>query len=646
MAATRTTLPNGTRSTSAGSAVAIRRPTALAAAFGRRERDCGWTMTVEQEDVCPVATLPQGASIDDWLGTLGKKERHEIRRKVRRAEAVGEIRLDDSADPVADLPAFIDLHQRRWGDLGLFPDTPGGDQSRVFARRLFELFGSAGPVRLAFLTVGGRRIAAGITFETPESIYYYNAGVDPDARELSPGRADGRALHAPRPRARDRPDRLPARQRALQVRVGRGRRANPAGARSTNGQPMTPSGGYNPCLAPVRRSAARRPERIRVVQVLATGTNGGAQEHVYNLVSRMDRERYEVSVVSLSPGSAVRKLERLGIPVSVIDEPDDAIATGILAAHLIDVRADVVHNHMYRAEIVGTKAVIALGEAGHRRPWVISTVHSSRVRSGEDQEELQRLTPSINHLIVVSNAIDRKVVAEGRTAAPRTLIYNGIDLVRYDHQEPCCTLRDEYGMEPTSPIVGVVGRLELEKGHPTLLEAWPLVLEACPSAYLLIVGEGSRLDALHDIARAQGIERHVVFTGRRDDIPAVTAAFDVAVLPSYREAQGLTILEAMALSRPVVASNVGGIPEMIEDGVTGLLVPPQDPPALAAAIVRVLNDHQLADVLGRAGHDLVHDRFCVELMVSAVQGLYDEGAAAVRPREITPAAGRPSAAAI
>ncbi len=410
---------------------------------------------------------------------------------------------------------------------------------------------------------------------------------------------------------------------------------------------MTPSGGYNPCLAPVRRSAPRRPERIRVVQVLATGTNGGAQEHVYNLVSRMDHERYEVSVVSLSPGSAVRKLERLGIPVSVIDEPDDAIATGILAAHLIDVRADVVHNHMYRAEIVGTKAVIALGEAGHRRPWVISTVHSSRVRSCEDQEELQRLTSSIDHLIVVSNAIDRKVVAEGRTAAPRSLIYNGIDLVRYDHQEPCCTLRDEYGMEPTSPIVGVVGRLELEKGHPTLLEAWPHVLEACPSAYLLIVGEGSRHEALRDIARAQGIERHVVFTGRRDDIPAVTAAFDVAVLPSYREAQGLTILEAMALSRPVVASNVGGIPEMIEDGVTGLLVPPQDPPALAAAIVRLLNDHQLADVLGRAGHDLVHDRFCVELMVSAVQGLYDAGAAAVRPREVTPAAaGRPSAASI
>ena len=102
--------------------------------------------------------------MDDFLATLGKKERHEIRRKVRRAEAVGEIRLEDSADPLADLEAFIDLHQKRWGVDGLFPDTPGGAQSRVLFRRLFELHGPDGPLRLAFLTVGGRRIAAGRPF--------------------------------------------------------------------------------------------------------------------------------------------------------------------------------------------------------------------------------------------------------------------------------------------------------------------------------------------------------------------------------------------------------------------------------------------------------------------------------------------------
>jgi CelD/BcsL family acetyltransferase involved in cellulose biosynthesis len=160
---------------------------ALAAAVGAREIAEGWTLNVEREDVCPVVTLPVGADMDGYLATLGKKERHEIRRKVRRAEAVGPVRLDDSADPLADLEAFIDLHQKRWGDDGLFPDTPGGAQSRVLFRRLFELHGTDGPLRLTFLSVGGRRIAAGIHFETADGYLYYNAGVDPDARDLSPG---------------------------------------------------------------------------------------------------------------------------------------------------------------------------------------------------------------------------------------------------------------------------------------------------------------------------------------------------------------------------------------------------------------------------------------------------------------------------
>ena len=160
---------------------------ALAGAFGAREIDERWTLNLEREDVCPVVTFPAGATFEDYLGTLDKKARHEIRRKLRRAEAAGDLRLTPSDDPIADLEIFIDLHQRRWGPDGLFPPTPGGAASRTFLRRLFEECGGSGPVRLSFLTVDGRRIAAGIHVETPDAWMFYNAGIDPDARELSPG---------------------------------------------------------------------------------------------------------------------------------------------------------------------------------------------------------------------------------------------------------------------------------------------------------------------------------------------------------------------------------------------------------------------------------------------------------------------------
>jgi glycosyltransferase involved in cell wall biosynthesis len=376
--------------------------------------------------------------------------------------------------------------------------------------------------------------------------------------------------------------------------------------------------------------------RIRVAQVMATGTNGGAQEHVFSLVSRMSRQRYHVKVVSLSHGSSVRRLQKTGFEVTVIDEPDDKLAVRSLAAELADFEPEIIHSHMFRAEVVGTRAALLLGEHGCRRPAVMSTVHSSRIRCLEDRETLRQLTPLMDRLIVVSKAIKEKIEDEGRTGVPVSLIYNGVDLQRYNHQQPCCTLHEDYSIPETAPIVGVVARLEAEKGHRTLIDAWPLVRKAHPEAWLLIVGEGSERDSLEAQAASLGISDRVVFTGRREDMPAVTAALDVAVLPSYREAQGLSVLEAMALSRPVIASRVGGIPEMIEDGVTGLLVPPADPEALAEAIVRLLSDHPFADMLAKRGHDLVHDRFCVELMTSQIETLYDEAAVRLRASEHAP----------
>lgn len=160
---------------------------ALVLAFGRREIAGGWTLSVEREDVCPVVTLPEEGGFEALLARLDKKDRHEIRRKVRRAEAGGPVALVDAADPLAELDRFIDLHQRRWGADGLFPPTEGGRQSRRFLERLFELAWPEGWICLTFLEVAGRRIGAAITFDDGATVYYYNAGIDPEAAALSPG---------------------------------------------------------------------------------------------------------------------------------------------------------------------------------------------------------------------------------------------------------------------------------------------------------------------------------------------------------------------------------------------------------------------------------------------------------------------------
>ncbi|HVM30011.1 MAG TPA: glycosyltransferase [Candidatus Limnocylindrales bacterium] len=389
---------------------------------------------------------------------------------------------------------------------------------------------------------------------------------------------------------------------------------------------------------------------IVVTELMASGAGGGAQVHVQSLVTRLPGERFDVQVVSLSDGPAIRRLRAQGVTVHVIDAEDDSLAQQQLLELLRARPPRVLHNHMFRAEVVGTRAALALAEQGLPKPYVIGTVHSSRVRSAEDREILRRLTPSIDRLIAVSRSIMAKLADEGRTGTPVELIYNGVDLERYRYTEACCTLPEEYGFEKGAPMVGVVARLEPEKGHATLIEAWPRVLDQVPEARLLIIGEGSQRPALEAQADALGLlgatcagdtcvgtrrarpGAKVVFTGLRDDVPAVTAALDVAVLPSYREAQGLAILEAMALRRPVVATNVGGVPEMVEHERTGLLVPAHDASALATAIVRLLVDHPLADTLARAGHDLAHARFGLPAMVEAVSSIYEAGATVMLER--------------
>jgi len=358
-----------------------------------------------------------------------------------------------------------------------------------------------------------------------------------------------------------------------------------------------------------------------VLQLLATGGNGGAQESYTGLLLRLDRSAYEVRALSLSSGSAVQRLRRLGLEVEVIDETDDEAAVRELTAYLVRNEIDLLHAHMYRAEVVGARAAMAAGTA-----VVMATVHSSRVRSVEDIATLAALTPVMDRLIVPSASIVAKVRAEGRGGASFSVIPNGVDLDRFDLPVAACALRREFEIPGGATLLGVVARLEPEKGHRYLIDAMPAILRGAPETWLVIVGEGS-LDA--DL-RAQAAalpalaQEHVVFTGRREDVAAITGDLDVAVLPSLREAQGISILEAMARRKPVVASAVGGIPEVLTNGLDGLLVPPADPAALAEACIRLACSPELRTRMGEAGRATVEARFSLDAMVRQIEAIYDE----------------------
>ena len=378
-----------------------------------------------------------------------------------------------------------------------------------------------------------------------------------------------------------------------------------------------------PYRRPRRGRNGRSPSRPRVLQLLATGTAGGAQESAISLLLGLDRSRYEVEAVSLTDGAAVRRLHSAGVAVTVLGGPDDAVVAA-LAAHLRRRETDLLHAHMFRAELIGVRAAEAA-----ETPVVVATVHSSRIRSPSDVAALAAVTPFIDRLIAPSGSIAAKVRREGRGAANITVVPNGVDLDRFASGSAATArtaMRRSLGIPADAFLIGVVARLEPEKGHGYLLNALPAITAVVPHALLLVVGNGSQGDALRAQARAlpPPARDRIRFTGGRTDVAALTAALDVAVLPSLREAQGIAILEAMAAGRPVVASAVGGIPEVVRDGVDALLVPPADSASLARALIRLARLPRLRARLGAAGRRRVEEEYSVAASTRRIEAIYDE----------------------
>lgn len=203
------------------------------------------------------------------------------------------------------------------------------------------------------------------------------------------------------------------------------------------------------------------------------------------------------------------------------------------------------------------------------------------------------------------------------------VIYNGVDLARFDGVAPA-----DLGLPPGAVAIGYVGSFEPRKGLPDLATAWPAVREAVPAAHLVLVGRGTHDELLRE---RLGRDPRVHFAGYRADAPAVMRALDLLVLPSYVEGAPNVVLEAMAAGRATVATAVSGTPELVEDSVTGRLVPPADPQTLGRVLVEVVRDRATLAAMGRAGRERVERDFTIAGMLDRYEGLLHETAGGVSP---------------
>ena len=206
------------------------------------------------------------------------------------------------------------------------------------------------------------------------------------------------------------------------------------------------------------------------------------------------------------------------------------------------------------------------------------------------------------------------LITDGVPAARAVVVNEGIDLERVDAAPPG-NLHEELWLPRHAPIVGNVAALVPHKGQRHLIDAAAIVVRQIPDARFVIAGEGELRHALERQIRDRHLEKHVILLGFRPDVLSLHKVFDVFVMSSVTEGLGTSLLDAMACGKPVVATEAGGIPEVVEDGLTGLLVPVRDPEAMAAAIVRLLHDAGLRRQMGEAAILSVRERFSVERMV-------------------------------
>lgn len=359
---------------------------------------------------------------------------------------------------------------------------------------------------------------------------------------------------------------------------------------------------------------------------------GGAERLMVPLMANLDRQEFSprVCVFQERNGhSLMDDLKTLDVPVDLVPVPRLRALGALprLLRYLQNGRADLVHTQLEVANIMGNLAASIA-----RRPSVC-TVHTIPSREGTRVKtrvhlgmEFFCLRHWCDTIISVSRAAQRFLVDTGRMPARRTTtIYNGIDLVRFTDELSKAApqaVRSELGIPATAPVLITVAVLREDKGVQYMIRAMPEILAGQPDACYLVVGAGDHHPQLVEEARKQRVEHRVMFTGTRQDIPALLSASDVFVLPTMTEALPTVLSEAMAARLPIVASRVGGVPEMITEGVNGRLVEPGDPRSLATTCLQLLASPPARAEMGTRGRAVAEQKFDVRIQAHHLENLY------------------------
>jgi glycosyltransferase involved in cell wall biosynthesis len=363
---------------------------------------------------------------------------------------------------------------------------------------------------------------------------------------------------------------------------------------------------------------------IKILFVIGQLGYGGAEHQLVYLARNLDREKYNVLVCSLSDNLPLKgKLDAESIETVVIPQvmkPD--ISRPIKLLKLVkSFQPDLIHSYLFVANtwarVVGATTKVP----------VVLTERSAKPRDKFSHSLINKALKPFGDIMIANSNAGAEGVIKNNLFNPDNIyvIQNGLPFERFSRAPNSAKreiLQSQLGINNEDKVIGIIASFEPEKNHEYLFESYKLIKKDLPKTKILCIGDGSRRDFLFGHTKQLGISDAVIFAGRRDDIPDCLSLMDVLVLPSKWEGCPNVILEAMAAKVPVVATDVGGVSEVLLDGVTGLLVPLDNPQILAQKIISILTDPDKAAQFGREGRKRVGEHFSIEMMISKTEEIY------------------------